>query len=156
MSRARLTSIFAKLVLAAVTTTGMLALSAQNAGAQAVIATTPFAFSAGSQVFPAGTYEFTLLSQWSLSIRSVDGGSQKFFTVRPEDGSVPGSKGSLTFHNSDGHQSLQAVYVPGTGRTAELLQQGEVGERSKPDSSLASLHTSSRKLQPESKNAPGR
>lgn len=156
MSRERLTSTFAKLVLVAVTTTGMLALSTQSAGAQAIIATTPFAFTAGSQTFPAGTYEFTLLSQWSLSIRNVDGGSQKFFTVRPEDTSVPGSKGSLTFHDSDGRQSLRAVYVPGTGRTAELLQQGEVGERSKPDSSLASLHTSSGKLQLKSKNATSR
>lgn len=156
MSREYLTSIFAKLAIAAVTTSGMLALSTQNAGAQAVIATTPFAFTAGNQTFPSGTYEFTLLSQWSLSIRNVDGGSQKFFTVRPEDKSVPGSKGSLTFHKSGGRRNLQAVYVPGTGRTAELLQYAEAGERSKSGRSLASLHTSSGKLQPESKNAPGR
>lgn len=148
MSRERLTSIFAKLVLVAVTTGGMLALSTQNAGAQAIIVTTPFAFTAGSQSYPAGSYEFTLLSQWSLSIRSVNGRSQKFFTVRPEDNSLPGSKGSLIFRNSDGHQNLRAVYVPGTGRTAELLQYDEVGERTKSDRSLASLHTPSGKVRP--------
>lgn len=131
MSRERLTSILAKSVLIAVITSGMLALSTQNAGAQAIIVTTPFAFTAASQNFPAGTYEFTLLSQWSLSIRSVNGERQKFFTVRPEDNSLPGSKGSLVFRNSDGHQNLQSVYVPGTGKTAELLQQDEVDERTR-------------------------
>lgn len=156
MSRERLTCIFARLVLLVVTIGGMLALGTQNAGAQAIIATTPFAFTAGSQTYPAGTYEFTLLSQWSLSIRNVNGESQKFFTVRPEDNSLPGSKGSLTFHDSDGHQNLRAVYVPGTGRTAELLQYDQVGERIKSDRSVASLHAFSGKLQPESKEATGR
>ncbi len=156
MSREKLTSTFLKLVLVAVTTSGMLALSIQNAGAQAIIVTTPFAFSAGNLSYPAGTYEFTLLSGWLLSIQNVNGGGQKFFTVHPEESSRPGSKGGLTFHNSDGHQNLQAVYVPGTGRTAELLQHGEVGDRSKSDSSLASIHVPSGKSVTAKQNATGR
>jgi len=151
-----ITSNFAKLVLAAVAVCGMFTLGTQNAGAQTIIVTTPFAFSAGRQFYPAGTYEFALLSEWSLSIRNVNEGSAKFFTVRPEDNSLPGSKGRLTFHNSDGHQNLQAVYVPGTGRTAELLQQDETGSRAESDRLLASLRTSSGKGTAGKQNATGR
>ncbi len=143
MSREKIISIFAKLVLLAVTTSGMLALGTQNAGAQAIIVTTPFAFTAGNQFYPAGTYEFTLLSEWSLSIRNVNGVSQKFFTVRPEDNTVAGSKGRLTFRNSDGHHNLQAVFVPGTGRTAELLQHNEIVEKVKSERSSALSHIAS-------------
>jgi len=156
MSRERLISMFAKLVLAAVAACSMFTASTQNAGAQAVIVTTPFAFSAGSQLYPAGTYEFTRLSDWSLSIRNVNGVSQKFFAVRPEDNSLLGSKGNVIFRNSDGHQSLQSVYVPGTGRTAELLQQDGASERAKPDRSLASLHAASGKVTAGKQNATGR
>jgi len=156
MSREKLSSIFLKLVLVAVTTGSMLALSTQNAGAQAVIINTPFAFTAGSQSYPAGTYEFTLLSAWTLSIRNVNGGRQKFVTVRPEDDSRLGSKGSVTFDNSDGHQALEAVYVPGTGRTAELLRHNKIDDRTKSDSSLASLHASSGKGMTGKQNVTGR
>jgi len=150
MSREKITSIFAKLVLVAVAASGMLAVGTQNAEAQAIIVSTPFDFSAGSQSYPAGTYEFTLLSHWTLSIRNVNGASQKFFTVRPEDNRPSESKGSLTFRNSDGHQTLQAVYVPGTGRAAELLQQ----DRS--DMSLTSLHVASGKDTAGKQDATGR
>ena len=145
MSREKLTSKFLKLFIVTVTTGGMLALSTQNARAQAVIITTPFAFTAGSQSYPAGTYEFTLLSAWTLSIRNVNVGGQRFVTVRPEDDSRPGTKASVTFDDSDGHQNLEAVYVPGTGRTAELLPHNKIDGRAKSDSSLASLHTTSKK-----------
>jgi hypothetical protein len=156
MSREKFTSIFPKLVLVAITAIGMLTLNAQTAEAQGIIVTTPFAFSAGSQSYPAGTYEFTLLSAWSLSIRNVHGGVQKFFTVRPEDNGRPGSKGSLTFDDSDGHQNLEAVYVPGTDITAELLQHNKIVNRAKSDSPLASLHTSSAKGVTGKKNTTGR
>ncbi|HYK37151.1 hypothetical protein [Alloacidobacterium sp.] len=156
MNRAKITSMFARLVLAAITVSGVLAMGTPNAAAQAIIVTTPFAFSAGSQTYPAGTYEFTLLSKWSLSIRNVNGGGQKFFTVRPEDNSLPGSKGNLIFRNSDGQQTLQSVYVPGTGRTAALLQLDEIGNRDKSDRSLASLHTASGKVTAGKQNATGR
>ncbi|WP_158750828.1 hypothetical protein [Acidobacterium sp. S8] len=150
MSREKLTSIFLKLVLAAITMSGMSALSTQNAGAQTIIVTTPVAFIAGSQSYPAGTYEFTLLSAWTLSIRNVNGGGQRFVTVRPEDDSRLGSKGSVTFDDSDGRQTLEAVYVPGTGRTAELLRHNKIDDRANSDSSLASLHKAGKQ------NATGR
>jgi hypothetical protein len=146
MSREKFTSIFSKLVLVAVTASGMLALGTQTAAAQAaIIVNTPFAFSVGSESYPAGTYEFILLSQWSLSVRNVNGGAEKYFMVRPEDNRRPGSKGGLTFHNSDGHQNLEAVYVPGTGRTAELVQRSKAGDSATPDRSLAALQVSSSK-----------
>jgi hypothetical protein len=133
MNREKFTSTFAKLILAAGSISGMLALGTQTAAAQAIIVTTPFAFSAGSQSYPAGTYQFTRLSEWSLSIRNVKGGGEKFFTIRPEKYGTRGSDGSLTFRNSEGHQNLQAVYVPGTDNVAELLQRDTRSNRAKSD-----------------------
>jgi hypothetical protein len=155
MNREKVTSTFAKLILLAVGIGSMLALGTQTATAQdAVIVTTPFAFSAGAQSFPAGTYQFTLLSDWSLSIRSVNGGGQSFFAVEPEQNRAVGSKGSLIFRNSEGHASLQAVYVPGTDRAVELFQHDS---RSKAKSDILSGSTvSSEKITVEKHNATGR
>ncbi len=100
MNREKITSAFAKLILLAVSTSSMLALGTQTATAQeAIIVTTPFAFSAGSQSYPAGTYQFTLLSEWSLSIRNVNGGGERFFPVVPEENGASGSHAGLTFRN---------------------------------------------------------
>ena len=60
MNRETFKAICAKAIVAAVTTSGLLALGAQTASAQAITATVPFAFSAGDQPFPSGTYQFTL------------------------------------------------------------------------------------------------
>ena len=83
MNREKFKAICAKAIVAAVITSGILALGAQTASAQAITASVPFAFSAGDQLFPAGTYQFTFLSEWSLSIQNVKGGGEKFFTVQP-------------------------------------------------------------------------
>ena len=155
MNREKVISTFADLIPVAVSMSIMLALGTQTATAQAIAVTTPFAFSAGTQSYPAGTYQFTLLSEWSLSIRNVNGGGERFFTVRPqENGTVAPQKG-LTFRNSEGHSSLQAVYVPGTDRAAELVQQDTRSNRAKSDKSLAST-VSSEKITVEPHNATGR
>jgi hypothetical protein len=156
MNREKFTSTFAKLILVAVSIGSMLALGTQTATAQAIIVTTPFAFSVGSQSYPAGTYQFTRLSEWSLSIRNVKGGGERFFAVRPEEKVPLRSNGSLTFSNSEGHQNLQAVYVPGTDSAAELLQHGPRSQRAKSDMSLASERTSSEKATAGNQNAMGR
>src|ERR1700730_12868399 len=97
MNLEKFISTLAKLILGAIAIGGMLASGTQTATAQAITVTTPFAFSAGSQSYPAGTYQFTLLSEWSLSIRNVNGGGEKFFAVRPQ-GKLPlRSQGGLTF-----------------------------------------------------------
>jgi hypothetical protein len=148
MNREKFSSTFAKLILAAVSISGMLALGTQTAAAQAIIVTTPFAFSVGSQCYPAGRYQFTLLSEWFLSIRNVNGGGEKFFTVRPEENGPLGLHGGLTFRNSEGHKNLQVVHVPGRDRAAALLQYdavNKVSNRAKSDISLASTSRSSEK-----------
>jgi hypothetical protein len=141
MNLERFISTLAKLILGAVALGGMLALGTQTATAQAIIVTTPFAFSAGTESYPAGTYQFTLLSQWSLSIRDVNGGGEKFFMVRPEENRTSRSQGGLAFLNSEGHQNLQAVYVPGIDSAAELPQHNP-RSRAKSDISLASAVSS--------------
>jgi hypothetical protein len=155
MNRAKFTSTFAKLILAAISISGVLALGTQTATAQVMTLTTPFAFSAGSQSYPAGTYQFTLLSEWSLSIRNVDGGGVKFFTVRPEENEPLGSRASLTFRDSEGHQNLEAVYVP-SHRVAELLPQGTRNNRAKSDIASASTTGSSEKAAVGNQNEMGR
>jgi hypothetical protein len=110
MTREKFSSTFAKLILAAVNISGMLALGTQTAAAQAIIVTTPFAFSVGSQCYPAGRYQFTLLSEWFLSIRNVNGGGEKFFKVRPEENGPLGSHGGLTFATPKAISSLCARY----------------------------------------------
>src|SRR5580704_14545737 len=97
MNLEKFISTLAKLILGAVALGGMLAFGTQNATAQAITVTTPFAFSAGSQSYPAGTYQFTRLSEWSLSIRNVNGGGERFFAVRPEEKVPLKSHGGLTF-----------------------------------------------------------
>ena len=141
MNREKVTSTFAKLMLVAVSMSGMLSLGTQTAAAQAIIVTTPFAFSAGSQSYPAGTYQFTRSSEWFLSIRNVKGGGEQFFIVRPEATETPGSHGSLIFRNSEGHRNLQAVYVPGTDSAVRLLEHNP-RSRAKSDIALASTPSS--------------
>lgn len=114
-------AICAKAIVAAIVTSGIFALSTQTASAQSVIATVPFAFSAGDQPFPAGTYQFTSLSAWSLSIRNVKGGGEKFFTARPKQNGSRASRSRIVFHDSKGQKLLEAIYVPGSDIGAELL-----------------------------------
>lgn len=153
MNREKFIFTLAKSIVAAVTTTGILALGTQTASAQAVVVTTPFNFSAGNQIYPAGTYQFTILSDWFLSIRNVNGGGERFFTVRPEENGLPGLHGALIFRNSEGHKKLQAVYVPGTDRGVELLQDETVSNKPKRHVSVDSTTISSEKVAVGEQNA---
>ena len=155
MNLEKFISTLAKLILGAVALGGILALDTQTATAQAMIVTTPFDFSAGSQSYPAGTYQFTLLSQWSLSIRNVKGGGEKFFMVRPEENGASGSQVGLAFRNSEGRQNLQKVHVPGTMTAAELLPHDALSHRAKSNISSASA-VPSEKLTATKQNAMGR
>jgi hypothetical protein len=114
-------AICTKAIVAAIVTSGIFALGTQTASAQSIIATVPFAFSAGDQPFPAGTYQFTSLSEWSLSIRNVKGGGEKFFTVHPKQDRSRASRDGIVFHNSEGQKNLEAVYTRESDMGAELL-----------------------------------
>jgi hypothetical protein len=143
-----------KSILAAVITSGLLALGTQTASAQAITVTTPFAFSAGSQLYPAGTYQFTVQYESSLlSIRNVNGGGEKFFMVRPEVNKPLRPHSGLIFENSDGSNQLQAVRLPGTDRVAELTQQKAVSNE-KSHISLAATKMSTKKSRVGNQNVP--
>jgi hypothetical protein len=120
MNREKFRAICTRAIVAAATTSGIFAMGTQTASAQAITATVPFAFSAGDQPFPAGTFQFTFLSEWSLSIRNVKGGGEKFFTIHPRQNESQ-SRGGIVFRNSGGQKNLEAVYVPGSDTGAELL-----------------------------------
>jgi hypothetical protein len=110
-----------KLLLAAAITSGFLALGAQAASAQTAIATTP-AFSAGNYSYPAGTYQFTILPGWLLSIRNMRDGGQRFLMVLPK-GNTRGSHEGLVFRYVKGHRNLQTVYFPGADYAVQLRTQ---------------------------------
>ncbi len=129
MNREKLKSICARAIVVAAMTGGILALGTQAASAQAITATVPFAFSAGDQLLPAGTYQFTLLSGWSLSIRNVMGGGEKFFTIHPERDGSPTSHPRLVFRNSGGHKNLAAVYLSKSDGGGELLPYARVAPK---------------------------
>jgi hypothetical protein len=129
MNREKFKAICAKAIFAAITTSGILALGTQTASAQAITVTVPFAFSAGDQLFPVGTYQFTFLSEWSLSIRNVMGGGEKFFTVHPKQNRSQASHAGIVFRNSGGQKNLEAVYTPESDTGAELLPYARVSPK---------------------------
>jgi hypothetical protein len=108
-----------KLLLAAAITSGFLALGTRVATAQAAIATTP-AFSAGNYSYPAGTYQFTILPGWLLSIRNTRDGGQRFLMVLPKWNDLRVPHKGLLFRNVEGHRNLQTVYFAGLDYAVEL------------------------------------
>jgi hypothetical protein len=154
MNRIKSVFTYTKSTLAVVITSGILALGTQTVSAQAIIVTTPFAFSAGSQLYPAGTYQFTVKYESSLlSIRNVNGGGEKFFMVRPEVNKPLRPHSGLIFNHSDESNNLQAVRVPGTDRVAELTQQKSTSNE-KSHISLAATKMSTKKATVGNQNAP--
>jgi hypothetical protein len=123
MNRKKLTATFIKVIVAAFAASGILALRTQAASAQSIIVTIPFTFSAGNQLYPVGTYQFTLLSGWSLSMRNMKGGGERFFMVSPQQNEPEASHASVVFHDSQGQKDLVRVRVPGSDISAELLPQ---------------------------------
>ena len=139
MNRKNLTATFVKAIVAAFTASGILALGTQTATAQAIVVTVPFAFSAGDQLYPAGTYQFTLLSEWSLSMRNMKGGSERFFMVGPRQNGSEASHAGIVFPNSEGHKDLEAVHEPGSDTSAELLSQDHVSPKLRSPEQSATL-----------------
>lgn len=129
MNRKTFKAICARAILAAVTISGLWALGTQTASAQAITATVPFAFSAGDQLFPIGTYRFTLLSAWFLSIRNVKGGGEKFFIVHPQQNGSHTSHARIVFRNAGGHKNLDAVYPPKSEGGVELIPSSRVSPK---------------------------
>ena len=129
MNRKKFKAICARAIVAAGITSGLLTLGTQTASAQAITATVPFAFSAGDQPFPSGTYQFTFLSGWFLSIRNMKGGGEKFFTVHPEQNGSHASHPRIVFRNSGGQKNLEAVYLPRSDGGGELLSHARLAPK---------------------------
>jgi hypothetical protein len=127
----------------------------QSASAQGIIVSNPFSFSVDNQRYPAGTYQFTLESQWLLSIHNADGGNKKFFSIRPEDSGSFGSHGRLIFYNCEGHKQLQAIYIPGTDITAELIGPGNATSDIKTHGLRSSVNCLPEKAAGRERNAQG-
>jgi hypothetical protein len=117
-------------MLILVVTGGISVLAPQSASAQEITVTAPFPFSVNHQQYPAGTYQFSLLSEWLLSIHNADR-KENFFPIRPERSEAPGSRGHLTFSQCEGHNELLAVYIPGTDMTAKLVGPKSAGNEMK-------------------------
>jgi hypothetical protein len=99
----------------------LLVLGPQSASAQEITATVPFTFSVDNEQYPAGTYQFTLTSEWLLSMHNAHG-QERLFPIRPERFKPLGSGGGgLTFCKCEGLNELLSVYIPGTDMTAELI-----------------------------------
>lgn len=111
---------FAAPMLALGIAASTLALSPPSASAQEIIMTAPFSFSVDNQQYPAGTYQFTVMPEWLLSIRDA-GGKERLFAIRPEGRRRSGSRSDVTFCKCEGHHELLAVYIPRTNMTVELI-----------------------------------
>jgi hypothetical protein len=133
----------------------ILVMAPQSASAQEITVSNPFPFSVDNQQYPAGTYQFTLESQWLLSINDADGGNKNFFPIHPEDSRLLGSQSRLTFYNCDGNEKLEAVYIPGTGITAELIGSGSATNKVKTHGPRASVNCLPEKSAVQGRNAKG-
>jgi hypothetical protein len=121
----------------------LVGLGAHLVSAQSITATTPFPFCVNHQAYPRGTYRFTLISPWLLSIHNVNGEEEGLFQIHPEAGGpegIPndqaGSTDSLTFRTFQGFRELQALYEPSSGMTFELMGQGVLRDKLKTHGSL--------------------
>lgn len=126
---------------------GFSGLGTHSALAQSITVTTPFPFCVNNQAYPKGSYKFTHISQWLLSIRDVNGGDESLFLIRPEGrvaqgletGRVRSARG-VTFHTFQDLRELQAFQDPDSGVTFELIGQGISRDKSKTRGSLEPIN----------------
>ncbi|MFZ0305228.1 MAG: hypothetical protein WAL75_21235 [Terracidiphilus sp.] len=102
-----------------------------SVSAQSITVTTPFPFCVSNHAFPKGTYLFTPVDGWLLSIRNVNGGSEQLFLAHPEDLNMNSrstaaamKRGGVTFRNLEGVRTLEEVSDPGSGVAFELPEHG--------------------------------
>jgi hypothetical protein len=125
----------------------LVGLGAHSASAQSITVTTPFPYCVNNQAYPRGEYKFNLITEWLLSIRSVDGGGESLFQVQPEVGvsqglaSGPeGSAGGVTFRAFQGFRELQSVHAPGSDLTFKLAGRRTARDKSKAHGSLQPIN----------------
>ena len=128
----------ASLMLALSIVGSLAGLGTHSVLAQSILVTTPFPFCVNNQAYPKGSYRFTLLSHWILSVRNVNGEQERMFPVGPKDGGAQGlvsgpmgSAGGVTFRSFQGFKELDTVHEPVSGLTFELIGQRLSGENLK-------------------------
>ena len=110
----------------------LMGLGAHSVSAQSIAATTPFPFCVSNQAYSMGSYQFTLISDWLLAIRNVNGGGERLFLVHPEFGGSQGlasrpvgsDDGVVTFRTFQGFRELKAVHQAGSEVSFELVGKG--------------------------------
>jgi hypothetical protein len=139
---------------------GILAgLGAPSVSAQSITATTPFPFCVNNQAYPMGSYRFTLVSQWILSIRNMNGGGQGLFPIHPEAGGPQGRVASVdgvTFRNFQGLRELKGVHVAGSALAFELIGQGISTDESKTGGPLKAISCFTKESSIRGRNTTGR
>lgn len=112
----------------------LIGLNAHPVAAESITITTPFPFCVNNQAYPKGRYRFTLVSQWILSIRDVNGEDERLFLVEPEadnsqrlSGGLAGSVSGVTFRIVRGLRQLQQVHEAGADVTFDLIGHTDSG-----------------------------
>ena len=138
MNIRNLSNRFASLMLALSIVGSLAGLGTHSVSAQSILVTTPFPFCVNNQAYPKGSYRFTLLSHWILSVRNVNGEQERMFPVGPKDGGAQGlvsgpmgSASGVTFRSFQGFKELDTVHEPVSGLTFELIGQRSRGENLK-------------------------
>lgn len=133
-------SLIVKLLVTILVISGPFAISVQAQTDPGIIVSIPFPFTVGTQRVAPGTYDFSLVSQFLLSVRNAITGEKEMFPVRPEQRRAIEQKGSLTFHNSAGCSVLSEVHFPGASMFTEVIYRQDVGcIEAKRHSTIASL-----------------
>ncbi len=105
----------------------------------------PFAFSAGNQHLPAGSYRVQLVSERFLSIRNVKTASTVVVMIRPEEGRILGSHSHLVFDRVGNQNYLTQVWGPGTKSYSKLVARPgfnqELAKQVQPASSAVEVAT---------------
>lgn len=136
--------------------------SAHSVSAQSITVTTPFSYCVNSRAYPGGQYKFTLVSDWLLSIRNVNGGGEDLFLVHPEAGGAKGMTigsvgpaGGLTFRTFQGFKELQAVHEPGPDLILELIGPATARDKSKTHGSLQPINCFTEGSSAQGRNTTG-
>ena len=118
----RITSIVAGSLLAILIVGGGFAARLQAQDDLGVTFKVPFAFSADGQNIPAGTYQLSLVSNpYTIKIRNVQTGDQRFLSVRPEQQRTVASRGLLVFHDCGDRKDLAEFHIPGNSLYSQTI-----------------------------------
>ncbi len=134
----------------------LVGLGAHSVSAQSITVTTPLPYCVNNHEYPRGTYRFTLVSEWLLSIRNMNGGGESLFLVHPEVDREQGlTTGGLTFRTFQGFRELKAVHEPGSDLNLELVEREAERDKSETHGSLQPINCFNQKSSIRGRNTTG-